>query len=606
MTKPDPYVLKAACGSLLLAFLSLLSAHTALAEVALQNPAARAGFDLDGKWDIIVDPYENGFYNHRYEESANGYFKNAKPSTPEDLVEYDFASSPKLNVPGDWNTQDDKLFWYEGTIWYHRDIQLTIDRSQQYFLYFGAVNYKAIVYVNGKKVGAHEGGFTPFQFDVSTVLKNGLNSIVMKADNRRERDQVPTVNTDWWNYGGITRAVRILTVPRSHIDDYQIRLASNAVNTIEGYVRVITDGTSAQQVSLRIPELKVDQRLNVDKDGVAKFSLTAKPSLWSPEHPILYAVELQYDHDRIDDEIGFRHIEVHGEDILLNGKPVFLKGISIHEESPLHPGRAWSEEDAQQLLSWAKELGCNFVRLAHYPHNEAMLRTADKMGLMVWSEIPVYWTVLFDNAAVYDKAELQLREMIARDKNRASVVLWSVANETPNSPERLKFLTRLIATARSLDNSRLITAALDTQSDDHGAKVLDDPLASQVDVIGINTYCGWYSGKPESCSALKWTSPYHKPAIISEFGADALQGMHGDKHQRFTEEYQADVYKQNLLMLDQMTFVRGVSPWILKDFRSPRRPLPGIQDYWNRKGLISDKGIKKQAWHVLQDYYHNK
>ncbi len=147
---------------------------------------------------------------------------------------------------------------------------------------------------------------------------------------------------------------------------------------------------------------------------------------------------------------------------------------------------------------------------------------------------------------------------------------------------------------------------MDTQSDDRGSKVIDDPLASQVDVIGINTYCGWYSGTPESCASLKWISRYHKPAIVSEFGADALQGMHGDKQQRFTEEYQADVYKNNLLMLDKMNFLRGVSPWILKDFRSPRRPLPGIQDYWNRKGLISDKGIKKQAWYVLKDYYWNK
>ena len=105
---------------------------------------------------------------------------------------------------------------------------------------------------------------------------------------------------------------------------------------------------------------------------------------------------------------------------------------------------------------------------------------------------------------------------------------------------------------------------------------------------------------------MKWLSRYHKPAIISEFGADALQGLHGDKAERFTEEYQVDVYRNNLLMIDQMSFVRGLSPWILKDFRSPRRSLPGIQDYWNRKGLISDKGIKKQAWHTLHDYYENK
>ncbi|HEX2584226.1 MAG TPA: glycoside hydrolase family 2 TIM barrel-domain containing protein, partial [Steroidobacteraceae bacterium] len=472
----------------------------------------RPGISLDGKWDIIVDPYENGFYNYRYQESTTGYFRNAKPATPEDLIEYDFARSPKLNIPGDWNTQDDKLFWYEGTIWYHRDIELSVDSQYKYVLYFGAVNYKAIAYVNGKKVGTHEGGFTPFQFDISGLIKDGTNSIVIKVDNRRERDQVPTVNTDWWNYGGVTRSVRILTLLKNHIDDYQVRLADNKNNEIAGYVHVVHDGDdTAQQVSLRIPALNINKKLQVGKDGVARFSTAAKPSLWSPEHPNLYAVELEYGEDKFHDDIGFRNIEVRGEDILLNGKSIFFKGISIHEESPLHPGRAWSDEDAEQLLSWAKDLGCNFVRLAHYPHNEAMLRAADRMGLMVWSEIPVYWTVLFDNATVYDKAELQLREMIARDKNRASVMLWSVANETPKSTERLEFLTKLIKTARSLDNSRLITAALDTQSDDHGAKVIDDPLASQVDVIGINTYCGWYAGKPDTCASLKWISRYHKP-----------------------------------------------------------------------------------------------
>ncbi|MES1196051.1 MAG: glycoside hydrolase family 2 TIM barrel-domain containing protein [Steroidobacter sp.] len=585
----------------------IITMKMAAADTAIQNPSARASISLDGKWDVIVDPYENGYYNHRYEESDSGYFRNAKPNSPGDLVEYNFATSPKLNVPGDWNTQDDKLFWYEGTIWYHRDVELNAETTRQYLLYFGAVNYKAIVYVNGRKAGSHEGGFTPFQFDISALIRNGTNSIVVKVDNRRERDQVPTVNTDWWNYGGITRSVKILTVPQQHIDDYLVQLDHNHSDVITGWVHVThTDTTSHQQVALNIPELHINEQVVIGADGVAKFSIHAKPTLWSFENPKLYTVKLQNGGEVIEDQIGFRTIAVSGEDILLNGKPVFLKGISIHEESPLHPGRAWSDEDAEQLLTWARELGCNYVRLAHYPHNETMLRMADKMGLMVWSEIPVYWTVMFDNPAVYDKAELQLREMITRDKNRASIVLWSIANETPNSAERLKFLTRLIQAARTLDSSRLITAAMDTQSDDHGSKVIDDPLASQVDVIGINTYCGWYSGTPESCASLKWISHYHKPAIVSEFGADALQGMHGDKQQRFTEEYQAEVYKQNLLMLDQMSFLRGVSPWILKDFRSPRRPLSGIQDYWNRKGLISDKGIKKQAWYVLQDYYRKK
>lgn len=587
--------------------LAALSSH---AHIAMQNPSARNVINLDGPWDSIIDPYENGFYNHRYEEADNGYFKNAKPSSPSDLVEYNFATSAKLNVPGDWNTQDEKLFLYEGTIWYHRDVAVTPQPDRRYFLYFGAVNYQAIVYVNGKKAGSHEGGFTPFQFDVTALLKNGSNSIVVKVDNRRERDQVPTVNTDWWNYGGITRSVMLIAVPDHHIDDYLVQLGKDG-QSIEGWVHVsdnktLTNNQTNNHIRLRIPELHIDKLIDADADGMAKFSLHAKPVLWSPDHPELYDVELQYGSDSIKDQIGFRSIAVRGEDILLNGKPIFLKGVSIHEESPLHPGRAWSDEDAVQLLTWAKELGCNYVRLAHYPHNEAMLREADKLGIMVWSEIPVYWTVLFDSPAVYIKAETQLREMITRDKNRASIIFWSIANETPNTPDRLKFLGKLADTARSLDSTRLITAAMDTLDDKNGEKVIDDPLASKIDVIGINQYCGWYFDTPQACASLQWISKYHKPAVISEFGAGALQGFHGAKDQRFTEEYQAEVYKYNFQMIDHMSFVRGMTPWILKDFRSPRRPLPGIQDFWNRKGLISDKGIRKQAWYLLRNYYRNK
>src|SRR6185295_6986888 len=156
-----------------------------------------------------------------------------------------------------------------------------------------------------------------------------------------------------------------------------------------------------------------------------------------PEDPKLYQVIISSRDYSLSDRIGFRSIEARGADILLNGKPMFLRGISIHEESPLRGGRAFSEDDARMLLTWAKELGCNFVRLAHYPHNEHIIRIADEMGIMVWSEIPVYWTVLWENPETFANARNQLEENITRDKNRASVILWSVANETPVNDARV-------------------------------------------------------------------------------------------------------------------------------------------------------------------------
>lgn len=571
----------------------------------LQNPEARTHISLNGQWNIIVDPYENGFYNHRYQEYDSGYFKNYKPASEDELVEYRFEDSNTLRVPGDWNSQRDTLFFYEGTVWYEKSFSLEKTSESKYFIRFGAVNYKATVYVNGVKVGAHEGGFTPFEFNVTDRLKSGENFVVVKVDNRRERDQIPTVNTDWWNYGGITRSVSIIEVGKNYIEDYAIEYSPEKDGMIRGWVKV--SGTSKAGPRLEIPELGVSKDLSGAKDGVYPFSFSADPELWFPEQPKLYAVNLSYDGATLSDKIGFRYVAVKGEDILLNGKSLFLRGISIHEESPRGDGRAWSQDDARTLLTWAKELNCNFVRLAHYPHNENMVKMADEMGLLVWSEIPVYWTVLFDQEQVYQKAELQLSEMISRDKNRASVILWSVANETPSHKARYKFLKRLVEKAKSLDSTRLVTAALDTQSSSETGKVIDDPFAKYVDVIGVNSYCGWYADKPENCAGYTWESKYNKPVIMSEFGAGALQGKFSDnKLARFTEDNQAYVYEMNLAMIDNFSALRGVTPWILKDFRSPRRPLIGVQDFWNRKGLLSEVGVKKKAWYVLKHWYDKK
>ena len=209
--------------------------------------------------------------------------------------------------------------------------------------------------------------------------------------------------------------------------------------------------------------------------------------------------------------------------------PIFLRGVCIHEEAPFRGGRAYSREDAQTLLGWARELGANFVRLAHYPHNEFMIREADRMGIMVWSEIPVYWTILWENPATLENARNQLSEMIARDKNRAAVVIWSVANETPLSDARLSFLRNLISHARSLDSTRLISAAMERHYIDATTQMIDDPLGEYLDVLGCNEYVGWYDGLPDKADRLEWKSKYQKPLIMSEFGGDARYGHHGDR-----------------------------------------------------------------------------
>jgi beta-glucuronidase len=571
----------------------------------VNNVEGRTKTSLNGQWQIIIDPYENGFYDYRLKENPNGFFKNAKPKTKQDLIEYDFVKSDYLNVPGDWNSQREKLQLYEGTVWYQKDFDYDISNSnKRIFIYFGAVNYQSYIYLNGEKIGEHEGGFTPFSVEITGKVLAKDNSIIVKVDNKRRPDGVPTVNTDWWNYGGITRDVYLVETKNNFIQSYTVQLKKGVYNAISGTVNLNKEASNAK-VRLLIPELKINQTLPVS-GNLANFEIKAKPSLWSPSNPNLYKVQLVFESDTLTDKIGFRSIETNNHDILLNGKSIFLKGISIHEEIPERGGRANGYDDARLLLGRAKELGCNYVRLAHYPHNEAMLKVADELGLLVWSEIPVYWTIHYWDAAVLEKAKSQIAAMVKQNINRASVIIWSMANETPLSKERNDFIHSLCDFTRSLDNSRLLSAALEIHNGTNNTNVLDDPIGEYLDVLGCNEYIGWYDGKlPEAALLKNWRTTYNKPVVISEFGGEALYGFHGAKNEKWTEEYQEDLYINQLVMLTKIPFLRGMSPWILADFRSPRRQLHGVQDMWNRKGLLSDKGFKKKAWFILHDYYQN-
>ncbi|KAA6337275.1 Beta-glucuronidase, partial [termite gut metagenome] len=346
---------------------SLIVTTIQAAEPVLQNVYSRNVTTLNGSWQYIVDPFDNGYYDYRLKETPNGFFKNWRPQSKSDLVEYDFNNVAQLLVPGDWNTQDDKLFYYEGSIWYKKDFTYVKKADTKLYLYFGAVNYLANVYLNGSPIGTHEGGFTPFQFDITDKVKEGNNFLVLRVNNERKPEGVPTVNSDWWNYGGITRDVMLVETPDVFIDDYVIQLSKGKYNEIEGYIRLNKPQTGVE-VTINIPELKIRKTITTQNEEKISFNVKAKPQLWSPESPKLYEVEIVKGDEVLKDRIGFRQIETQGKNILINGKKTFLRGISIHEEAPYRQGRVYSREEAKILLGWAKELGCNFVRLAHYPH----------------------------------------------------------------------------------------------------------------------------------------------------------------------------------------------------------------------------------------------
>jgi beta-glucuronidase len=609
------------------------------------NIDSRRSMSLNGKWQYLVDPYETGFYDYRFKErrqsDPEAYWSSDQPLNKTDRKEHGYIDKYTLRVPGDWNSQDNKFLYYEGTIWYKKSFDYTKTKpSDKVFLYFGAVNYQADVYLNGIKLGMHKGGFTPFNFAIpDSLLKKTDNYLVVKVDNKRHADEIPTLNTDWWNYGGITRDVKLLELPDvSAIMDYSLQLkpgdrqpmkpgdklagksgqthspipgdpeqrnpAHLLTHEVTGWVQ-LSNASVGEEIIIDIPELSLRETFAV-RAGLARidFNLPAYQP-WSPEHPKCYRIIISSRNDRVEEKIGFRTVEVQGKKLLLNGKPVFLRGISIHEEIAKEQRRAYSRTDALHLLGMARELGCNMVRLAHYPHNEHMARVADSLGLLIWSEIPVYWTIDFSNPEVLEKAKNQLQEMISRDRNRASVIIWSVGNETPVSEARTGFMKTLLETAREQDPTRLVSAALEVNYySAENQRSVDDPLGQYVDLVAFNEYLGWYGGTPASCRLANWGTKYDKPMFISETGAEAVGGYHADSLTLWSEEFQQWYYREQIAMLRRMpdNFI-GISPWVLTDFRSPRRNNPVYQDGWNKKGLIDQNGQKKKAFYVLQKFY---
>ena len=568
------------------------------AQTAMISAYARKATSLNGDWKVIVDPADAGEYRQVWSES--------KPLKKTDFFEYSFDEGPSLHVPGDFNTQLTELFYMESIVWYKKTFVYHAEENRRIFLHFGAVNYLADVYCNGAHIGSHEGGFTPFQFELTGNLKPGENSIIVKVNSQRRKDGIPGMGFDWFNYGGITRDVNLIEVSKTYIEDYFIQLKKNSQNEVLGWVKLNGDQVS-QRISIVIPELKIDFKAKTDDNGRAVVNFSSKFQLWSPQNPKLYRIIITSETDTVEDEIGFRNIEVRGRELFLNGQPVFLKGVNIHEERPISPARACTEADAKILLTWAKELGCNLVRLAHYPHSEHMVRLAEKMGMMVWDEIPAYQHVDFSAPGFGAKMELVMSEMMRRDRNRCNVVIWSLSNETyTTKPERTLILIDLTKKCRQMDSTRLITSVLSNQRYQDNTFHVWDTLCRHLDILCINEYLGWYipwQGRP---SETKWEFVVEKPLIISEFGGEAKYGSQigpKDEAASWSEEYQEDIYKKQIELFGVTPNLVGLCPWILVDYRSPVRMHPIYQNGFNRKGLLTEYGEKKKAWYIMKNFY---
>jgi beta-glucuronidase len=545
---------------------------------------------LNGVWHYAVDQYDTCLRARWFEEQTRDSSGLQLP------LDWDFDRWPTMELPISWNTADPGLFLYEGPMVFTRMFVWESCADERVFLRFGGAQYEAFVFLNGTYLGCHRGGSTPFAVEASDVIKEA-NRILVVVDNTRRSHQVPMTNTDWFNYGGIYRDVELVRVPTGFIRTTELALIPDGgFNQIR--IRVVTDGTSETTATLAIPELHLREQIQLT-NGVGVSIVGAQPQLWSPENPKLYECTISCGEDTVRDHVGFREIRVSGTRILLNGKEVFLRGISCHEDSK-SGGKYLSPAEVEDDLRTAQELGCNYVRLAHYPHSEQTARVADGLGIMLWEEIPVYWAIDFTNDVTFSDAQNQLTELIIRDWNRASVIIWSVGNENADTDARLKFMRRLSETAHRLDPTRPVSAACLV---DKVNNVISDRLAAHLDIIGLNEYFGWYDPEFDKLPRLLTNSKPSKPVIISETGAGALAGHRGSVDEYFTEDMQRNVYERQIQTLRTTDYVRGMSPWILFDFRCPRRTNRYQQGY-NRKGLVAeDKRYRKPAFATLQRFY---
>ena len=571
------------------------------AQELLVNVYGRQYTLLNGKWNAIIDPYQQG--------RKTAIYRNRALKDKADFKEYAFEGGLRLNVPSDWNSQIPELKYYEGTMWYARKFEINKKSDENLFLYFGAVNYRCRVYLNGTLIGSHEGGFTPFQFNVTNVVKEGGNFLAVEVDNTRTADAIPALSFDWWNYGGITRDVMLVHTPKNYIRDYFIQLDKYDSDRVHAEVQLSAQN-AGQLVKIEIPELKIANKVFTDGTGLAKATFRVRNlERWSPQAPKLYQVIVSSEVDEVKENIGFRNLYVKNTQIYLNDSPVFMKSIGLHEEISQRQGRAYSEQDAIALLSEAKGLGVNMIRLAHYPQNEYIVRLAEQMGLMLWEEIPVWQGIDFKESSTRLKAQRMYTEMLLRDRNRCALTFWGVANETAPSESRNAFLKSLVELCHKMDTTRLITAAFDLPklNSETNAFEMEDDFIENLDVVSINKYMGWYHRWPMSPSEIRWNVALDKPLIFSEFGGEALYGQSGDSTvtSSWSEEYQEKLYKDNLEMFKYIPNLAGISPWILFDFRSPYRFHPTNQEGWNRKGLISDQGYRKKAWYVMKEYYES-
>lgn len=542
---------------------------------------------LNGNWHYQIDEYDSAL---RAKWPLN-YDKD--PTLP-----FDFTPDigEIIKVPRVWNTEKKELKYYEGSLIYikHFDIEERLLDKEHYFLHFEGAGYRTNLFLNGNYIGMHYGLSTPFSVEVTEEIKKKDNLLIAVVNAERTHQSIPEKNFDWVNYGGIYRDVFLIATGREVIKNVSVEHKEK---------KVVIKGTLLHGYRGKLDISSPMFKDSIEVNGRSFiYEKECSPTLWSPDNPKLYEIKIKKANTLLwRDKIGLREIKCDKNNILLNGKEIKIKGISLHEESDKR-GKSVTLGEIKKAIVDAKELGCNTLRLTHYPHSREVSKLADRLGILLWEEIPVYWAIDFESNKAYEDAVNQLRELISRDISRASVIFWSVGNENADTDSRLKFMSHLAKEAKKIDPSRLVTAACLVNL---VHEKVQDRLMDYLDVVSMNEYCGYYDHDMDKLRRILSNTTLDKPLVISEFGCGAKLGLHATPSTLFSEEKQEDFYSKQFAILKKFKWIAGTIIWILYDFRSPRRKNRE-QNGYNSKGLISsDRKRKKLSYETVKKYYED-
>jgi beta-glucuronidase len=566
-----------------------------------QSNLYRQVIDLSGFWDFRADPDAAASYGHG------------------------FTGGQPIAVPASWNDQIANLRDYLGVGWYQTRFQLPWGwQEQRIFLRFDSVNYLAEVWLNGVRLGEHEGGHLPFAFDVTDYVYAADNLLVVRVDGALAPDRVPPGNIppdprnamlsgfmrsfpasafDFFPFCGIQRPVLLYTTPKQSIKDITV---TTDIEDTTGLVRVKVDRPEGLPVRVSLKGHSTD--LNIQFSENEAFVRVNNAALWSPAAPNLYdlTIELLDNHtviDRYTLAAGIRTIAVDGAQLLLNGQPIQLTGFGRHEDFPV-TGRGYTPAVIirdYDLMQW---VGANSFRTTHYPYSEQMMDLADRLGFLIIDETPAVG-LYFAEEGLERRRSLchqYTHELIARDKNHPSVIMWSLANEPfNNDPKAGPFFRELYDLAKQLDPTRPVTVV--NLGMIPGPQ---EPTFEFVDVLCLNRYYGWYSESGRIAAGVQALeaeldathAKFGKPIIVSEFGADTLPGWHAEPGEMFSEEYQAEFLTAYIELLNRKSYVVGQHVWNLCDFKTSQAVFRAAS--MNFKGVFTRDRRPKMAAHRLR------